>query len=248
MKLLPVRELILGVCIIVGLVACGGEVDADSSDSAEPVGILVVSIQSPLAGAVVTEGDEVFLQLEVGYEDGESVDADSVSWSLESGAWSASGNGLTATDLPIGALQLVAEAQVGRFALSDSVSLTVEAVVVPPLDLSGSLDAMVKIADNSGNDFDDDCNGPVVFVLDGADLTGSGSCSAFNETLDFIITGTVSAGQVTGEMGVSDGEENVPYTGEWDKDNQVLTGVFDETWTSSDGSLRLWGTFRATVN
>jgi hypothetical protein len=110
------------------------------------------------------------------------------------------------------------------------------------------LDATVKVADNSGNDFDDDCNGPVAFVLDGADLTGSGSCSAFNEDLDFLITGTMSQGEVTGEMGVSGGEENVPFTGQWDKSSQVLTGQFDETWTSSDGSLRLWGSFQASVD
>ena len=243
------RKVLLPVLFLSGLLGCGGETDDVSGDSAAPIGILVADIQSPLDGATVTEGDEVFLQVQVGYEDGDSVEADSVAWSVEGGSWSADGNGLSVTDLPVGALQLLAVVEVDRFVLSDTVSLTVEQKADdPPLTLSGNLDAAVKITDSNGIPYSDDCDGVVEFQLDGSELTGTGDCSAFNEDLSFLITGEVNQGQVTGEMGVSGGEENVPFTGQWDEANEVLTGQFDETWTSSDGTLRLWGTFQAVVN
>jgi hypothetical protein len=247
------RRVFLGVLGVGLLAGCGKKVDTDtgtaSEDSGEVAGILVAEIQAPLANATFEEGTEVLLQVQVSYEVGDLVEADSVEWSVEGSDWSVEGNGRTVTDLPVGTLQLVASAQVGQFLLVDEVTVTVEELVVDtPLNLLGTIDAAVEIADNSGNAFDDDCNGPISFTLHNSELTGVGSCSAFGEDLTFLITGEVTEGQVSGEMGVSGGEENVPFTGSWDESSEVLTGDFDETWTNPDGSLRLWGSFQAAVN
>jgi len=257
MKSFAAREVLLPVFFLTGLLACGGETDGVSGDSAGPIGILVVHIQSPLDGATVTQGDEVFLQLEAGYEGGETVTADSVVWSIEGGSWSAEGNGLSVTDLPVGALQLVADAEVGRFVLSDAVSLTVEEeeedpvedpVEDPPLELSGNLDSKVKVWDGEGNAFNDVCKGSIAFVLDQSDLTGGSTCSGPQGELVLVFTGTVDSGNVSGLIEVTGSERTLSFSGHWDKPNQVLNGNFDETWENSDGFLRFWGSFQATVN
>jgi hypothetical protein len=219
--------------------------DSGSGDSGGDHPYYVLEILSPADGSAFSEGDEVFLDVSLIEDGGADTTAVSITWTLNTGDWTVDGDGVNVTDLPVGVHVLTATADVGPNGLSKFVNISVEAL---PINLTGSMDGKVEVKDPDGFGADDDCDGPMAFVLDGADLSGTGGCTAFGENIDFLVTGTVTDGQVSGEMGVSGGEENVPFTGTWDASTQVLTGAFDRTWTTTDGTLRIFGTFQATAD
>jgi len=242
------RNLIQAGCALTLLLSCGGTTDGGDSgagDSGTGQQDVEFEILSPADGSSFSEGDEIFLDARLAYASGEDLN-ETLSWSLGSGEWSAEGDELIVTDVPAGVHTLTVTAEnVGPNGLSRSVNIEVVAL---PINLTGTLDGKVEVGDGGSFNFDDDCKGPMAFVLDGSELSGTGGCTAFDEAIDFLVTGTVSGGQVTGEMGVSGGEENVPFTGTWDAEAQLLTGEFDQTWTNSDGFLRIFGTFQATAD
>ena len=235
---------------LVTLAACGGVTtdNGPGSDSGESqIDPAVLSIVSPEDGSVFSEGDSVLLSAEaVGSVTGSVLEITALDWSLNAGEWGASGNEVRVTDLPSGALQLRATAEVaGR-----EVVAVADLVVEPRrLELSGTMDAEVEVYSNEWDmTFEDDCRGAMAFVLEGSNLSGTGACEAFDEPIEFLVTGTENNGQVSGEMGVSGGEENVPFEGTWDDASATLTGSFDQTWESGDGTLRMVGSFSATAD
>lgn len=236
---------------VVGIVGCGGGVqstDQVGTDSGSgPVDAAVLSVLSPADGSVLAEGEDVLLSVEaVGSVSGDILSIASVDWRLNVSEWGASGNDVSVSDLPAGNLQLIATAMVGEREVTAAVDLIVEP---RRFELSGSMDAEIEVYSSEwGMTFDDDCKGPMAFVLEGNVLSGTGACVAFDETVDFLVTGTDNNGEVTGEMGVSDGEENVPFNGTWNSDTTTLMGSFDQTWESGDGTLRLFGSFSATAD
>ncbi|MEC7241673.1 MAG: hypothetical protein VXW32_10585 [Myxococcota bacterium] len=231
------------------LVACSsGNTDSGPGDdtgasSEDPA---VLTIVSPADGAVVTEGDSVLLSAEArGSVSGDVLAMDALEWGTNVGDWMVSGNDVSVSDFPVGSLQLIATASISGREVVAAVDLVVEP---RRYDLSGRIDAAVELYSNEWNyTFEDDCNGTMVFVIEGAAVSGTGSCEAFDEPIEFLVTGTESNGQVTGEMGVSGGEENVPFTASWDSEAEVLEGAFDQTWGSDDGTLRMVGTFSAST-
>jgi len=205
-----------------------------------------LEITSPADGSVHQEGAEVFLTARAtGQETGDEYVVDEVVWTLGASSWSFTGNQSAVFDLPAGIHQLTATALVNTKSVKDVVSVEIVAL---PVELSGSVDAMVEISDGGSFTFDDECKGQMVFVVDGNALSGSGGCTAFDEQIDFLVSGTVSGSQVSGEMGVSGGEENVPFSGTWDAQTKTLNADFDQTWTNPDGYLRIWGIFQATAD
>ena len=231
------------------LVACSSGDGSDSGDNdsgwsgADPI---VLTIASPADGSVHQEGAEIFLAVQAkGQETGESYPVDEVVWTLDASAWTFTGNQSAVFDFPAGVHQLTATAMVNSRSVQDVVSIEVVAL---PVDLSGTVDAMVEISDGGSFTFDDECKGQMVFVVDGSSLSGSGGCTAFDEQIDFLVTGTVSGSQISGEMGVSGGEENVAFSGTWNSQAKTLSADFDQTWTNPDGYLRIWGSFQASAD
>ena len=222
----------------------GGPVGDTGSSEVDPA---VLSILSPTDGAVLAEGEGVLLSAEaVGSVSGDTLAMDALDWSLNVGDWQASGNDVTVSDFPAGSLQLIATASIsGR-----EVTAVADVVVEPRrYELSGTIDADVEVYSSEWDyTFEDDCKGAMAFVIEGSSVSGTGACEAFDEPIDFLVTATEAGGVVTGEMGVSGGEENVPFTGTWDSETEVLEGTFDQTWESSDGTLRMVGMFSASAN
>ena len=232
------------------LVACSSET-TDSGpvgDSGSPaVDPAVLSILSPADGAVLVQGESVLLSAEAtGTNSGDSLPIDSLEWSANVGDWQVSGNDVSVSDFPVGPLQLIATASIAGREVTAGIDLVVEP---RRYELSGSINADVEVYSSEWDyTFEDDCKGAMAFVVEGATVAGSGACEAFDEPIDFLVSGTESGGVVTGEMGVSGGEENVPFTGTWNSETEVLEGSFDQTWESGDGTLRMVGTFIATAD
>lgn len=209
-------------------------------DGGDDHGDASLTILSPTDGDVFEYGDEVTLTVEASYEDGTDATVSQVSWSA--GSWSGNGSTLTVADLPVGALTVAVEGKVDGETLSDSVGITVNAPA--PVNFAGSLDATVELPDYH---IDTDCTGSVSFQItyDGL-ISGSGSCTAFDNNVSFSIDGTDSGGAIAGNMTMSDGTTDyaTPYTGTRSESDHV-SASFDKTFSTSDGKLRLYGTFTA---
>lgn len=202
---------------------------------------LSINIISPVDGAVVTEGDVVTLQ--VGAPGG----LDGASWSIRGDAsWSAEGNPVAVSDLPVGDLVLEVEAWSGQASATASVALTVEERV--PVSYAGDLDAWAELVSPLWN-ADGPCVGPVDFVLDVDDtLAGTGGCTAdldgYEQPVDFVVAGVIEGGVVSGTMSSDLSEEAIEFSGSIGEDG-LITCEFDKTWTEGSGSLRIWGTLTA---
>lgn len=237
-------------CVAMTLMACTSEtsdtgpVEDTASPALDPA---VLSIVSPADGTVFSEGDSVTLSAEAtGSVSGDVLPIDALEWTTNVGDWMVSGNDVSVSDFPVGSLQLIATASISGREVTAAADLVVEP---RRYELSGSLDADVELYSSEWNyTFEDDCKGTMAFVIENSVVSGTGSCEAFDEPIEFLVEGTESDGVVTGEMGVSGGEENVPFTASWDSEAEVLQGSFDQTWESSDGTLRMVGTFSASAD
>ena len=237
-------------CLAMTLVACSSEntdngpLDDSGSTPDDPA---VLAIVSPADGAVLIEGDSLTLSAEAtGSVSGDVLPIDALEWSTNVGEWQVSGNDVSVSDFPAGSLQLIATASISGREVIAAADLVVEP---RRYELSGRIDAVVELYSTEWNyTFEDDCKGTMVFAVEASVVSGSGACEAFDEPIEFLVTGTESGGEVTGEMGVSGGEENVPFTASWNSETEVLEGSFDQTWESGDGTLRMVGTFSASAD
>jgi hypothetical protein len=107
--------------VLVGLlaIACG---DKGAGDSGAQV--VTLSIASPDDGAFLDEGRDVLLDVEARDQTGAEVYVTDVAWSAD-GGWSAAGDEITVSDLPVGEYALRATAVYAGEALSASIDVYV---------------------------------------------------------------------------------------------------------------------------
>ena len=239
-------------CVIGVAVACGGSDGEISTDTGgvDP-GPLVLQVLSPTAGSTVELGENVLLSASASSElSGESVALDSLEWRLNTGDWSAMGNEVTVNDFPAGVHQLIATGRRGPREATDAIDLVVEG---GSAELSGQLRVTLEVSDGQWT-VDDDCDVPVVLLMDNSSFAGTSAVCEFfeqfedyKETIEWIISGTEESGVVSGELGVADGEENIPFEGSWDPVNKVLNGSFDVGGANTDGEVRFYGSLEASA-
>lgn len=109
--------------VALGLSACNDKAD-DTAAGPDPQAS--VAITSPGDGAFVDEGDPVTLSAVAKDAGGAVITIDSATWTA--GAWTTTGNDVTVTDLPAGALDLTVEAEAAGQTLTDAIVLYVYAV------------------------------------------------------------------------------------------------------------------------
>ncbi len=240
------------VSLVVVPLACGGSDGQISTDTGgEDPGPIVLQVLSPASGSSVGLGEEVVLSAAASSEvSGETIALDSLEWRLNTGDWSATGNELKVSDFPVGSHQLIATGRRGSREATDAVDLIVEGGTH---ELSGRLRVTLEISDGQWT-FDDDCDVPVVLLMENSAFAGtSAPCEFFEqfedykETIEWIVSGTESSGVVSGELGVADGAENIPFDGTWDASTKALSGTFDVAGSNTDGEVRFYGSIEASA-
>ena len=228
--------------LALALSACG----ADDGDPANPDGPQVAAtgsleILSPSSGTVVAAGEEVHLSVSVTAANGNTISA-TTTW--EAPGWTQEGADLWVTDLPIGTYDLVASADVDGELLTESHGITVEEPP-EPIPYTGVMSMDISVYSDFG-DFDLVCaHRSLDFILDGASFSGSGICEAdFVGEVAYALDGTVSGGQVSGELSLTDTDDVLVFDGTKD-DDEVITASFDDEFANEDGSARLYGSFTA---
>ena len=213
-----VALLLLGAC-------SGGAVDE-----------ITFSITSPSDGARFVSGEAVVLSAAVTGVN--LAPGEELSWSV--GDWSASGNDVSVTDLPVGTLSLTARLPIDGIDYTDSVELVIEPPP-EPVDYEGILSLTLELESDFG-DFDFDCTHDYLgfTVQPSGSLEGEGACEAINQTYVFSITGQVDGTSVSGEMQVDSADSPMAFEGTVADDGSI-TSTFDETFANDDGSLRLVG-------
>lgn len=212
--------------LVLGACAGGGETPAE----------VALTITSPTDGSVLISGEAVTLSADITGVN--LILGEELTWSA--GEWSAAGNAIEVSDLPIGTLALTARVPVGGIDYTD----TVEIVVEPPpepVDYEGVLSLTIELQSGFGN-FDFDCTHDyLTFVVQPSGrLEGEGACEAVNQTYVFALTGEVDGTTVTGEMKVDSSDQPMAFAGTVGDDG-AITSTFDETFANDDGSLRLFG-------
>lgn len=174
-------------------------------------------------------------------------DIESATWTI--GGWTGSGATTEATGLPSGAHEVEVEVEVDGDTYRASVDITVLEPVQTLFSYAGTLEADV-IADTEFGEFDDHCSTPITFTLDGGTISGTSTCEVFADfDLDpilFSITGSARGGTVTGAlvMSVDGSDARTPFDGTGNAGGP-LSATFDSTHRSSDGSVRIVGSWSA---
>jgi hypothetical protein len=231
--------------------SCSGSGDTDK-EPAEKAGEAALAIVSPADGDTFEAGTDVALEVE-GTVDGRAVEAKQVAWTV--GDWTGTGASTSASGLPPGTYTVSVEASVDGTTLTDSVSIEVtrpegdadtDTDADADLSYAGTLEADVYI-ESDNFDIDDHCSAALAFLVDGlGGLAGSATCNVFDTDIPFTIEGRAQDGVVTGNLVMTyDGEEGrTPFTGTGDP-GTPMQATFDSTFTSSDGSLRIAGSWSA---
>lgn len=115
---MTVRQGAFVALVALASIGCG---DKDGGDSGTST--VVLSIVSPDDGAFLDEGAEVFLDVEARDESGAELPVTDVSW--EADGWSAEGDEITVSDLPVGEFELRATGVNDAKTLSASIEVYV---------------------------------------------------------------------------------------------------------------------------
>ena len=246
-------------------VGCGG--GSDDPEGGGSVDRPSASITSPSDGDTFTEGEEVELAVDASYESGDAAQIESATWTA--GSWSSQGATGFTSDLPVGELTLEVEAVVDGKTLTDAISITVvadgggeegggvegggaegggtegggEGGGGALVNFGGSMSATVTY-----ESIELDCPGSVSFSIEAGALAGTGSCTVefLDEDVYFELQGTDDRGTVSGDM-LMDADGTIyatPFEGVRTTEDHVHA-AFDATHSSSDGSIRIDGTFDA---
>ncbi len=210
-----------------GLLACGPEV--------------AVEILSPVRGPAYFAGQEVLLDALV-TADGVAV-GPTPTWRAPD--WERSANLIRVTDLPLGTYVIEVEAEWERGVGSAEVEITVEEPPPEPIVHVGTTDIQIDITSPY-------YTGTVPCAHQSLELTlhpdgtvaGEGRCDAVGERLIWF-EGAVSGAEFTGTMRLDGQEEALDFVGA--RGEGTLTASFDGTFTSGQGSMRLYGSFTATA-
>lgn len=230
------------------LLACAG---GDTDDGTGPDGRdpksaeITIAILSPAEGDEFPYGEPVPLSVEV-ERNGEATAADSVTWTV--GTWTGRGKETEATGLRAGAVAVEVEVVAGGETLTASVGIVVAEPIV--YTYSGPFQADVIAEIDGLGSFDDSCASTIRFTLDAGVVSGSGVCAVFDDfdldPITFTVEGTATGGNVRGDLVMAlDGEEaRTPFSGTGTA-GAAFTASFDTTHRSSDGSVRIVGTWTA---
>lgn len=228
------------------LVACGTEDQPQDHEKKETEPATLV-VTSPEDGATFDFGAPVPLSV-TATRGGQDVEVSRVTWTI--GTWTANGATAEARDLDAGTYTVAVQADVDGQTLTGSVGIEVLEPEVPaePVPYSGSMQAQVLVHTADYGDFEDQCNGPVSFVVrpDGT-VAGQGNCTAFDQDFVFAMEGQVANGVTQGQLILSyDGQD---YGTPWDGTGDVggpLAADFDKTHSSGRDSIRIYGNWSAT--
>lgn len=243
MKLGTWTFLVLGGAL--GLAACGGD-SKDTGDGEEQVRV-VFAIVSPEEGFTADAGASVLLEVRATEEGTQNeVALSDIAWSAPEWAGS-TGNGTTVTDLPVGTYELTATATVDGRELSDAVGITINAL---PVDYRGMLNASVDVIEPW--EFTLSCPGNLTFTVegDGTFSNGQGGCTIEDYpdySFTFVVEGSVTGAVVDGALVMDDGNggrEETPFHGS-KADDGAITATFDKEFSNDDGTMRLYGDWRA---
>lgn len=226
--------------------ACSGSSDDGSGGGGGGNGVAELTIASPTAGSEWELGEAVPLEV-TATKAGRDVPAQGVQWTI--GDWAGQGASTEATGLLPGEHTVTATATVDGEEVTASVDITVTGPA--SVDYEGRVTAEYTL--DADFEVSDACNGPITFtVMASGAVSGSGTTRCVSDwvddfNLDFTVEGTLSAGTLSGNFVFSsDGqEERVPFTGSGRYNDGDLTGSFDNTFSSADGSLRFNGSFTA---
>jgi hypothetical protein len=227
--------------------ACSGSSSDDEGGGGGGGGTAELVIASPTDGSEWDLGVAVPLEVSA-TKAGRDVPLQGVTWTI--GDWTGQGASTEASGLLPGEHTVTATATVDGAEVSASVGITVTGP--PEVDYEGRLNADYTISAD-GFELSDTCQGPVTFtVVAAGTLTGSGSarCQSDWEDFDlaFTMEGTLVGGTLSGDLvfAMDDGSiERTPFTGTGRYNDGALSASFDNTFTSSDGSLRFSGSFSA---
>jgi hypothetical protein len=228
------------------LLACSGSSDGgDTDDTNDPEAKAVtLTMVSPEDGKEYPYEDALPLHVEAKRE-GKAVAIESATWTI--GAWTGEGKETEASGLDPGAYTVSVDAVVGGETYTASVDITIAEPVQTLFAYSGTFDADVVVTSEFG-DFEDHCSTPISFTVDTGVISGSGTCSVFDEygfdPLSFTMEGTVRGGNIAGDLVMAvDGEEaRTPFSGTG-RAGEALSASFDTTHRSADGSVRIVGTW-----
>ncbi|MES2639822.1 MAG: hypothetical protein V4850_10075 [Myxococcota bacterium] len=245
------RSSVLFVSLL-ALAACTGGSD-DTGDKDRPgketeEKEVTLTIAAPADGREFDADEAVPLQV-TAKRGSRATDITSASWTI--GGWTGQGVSTEATGLPSGAHTVSVDAVVGGETYTATVDITVLEPAITFWTYSGVLEADVTLESDFG-DFDDHCTAPITFTIDQGTVSGGGQCMVFSDFVDdplvFTMEGTVRGGTISGALVISsdDGDARTPFEGTGTAGNP-LTASFDETHRSSDGSLRIAGSWTATA-
>lgn len=245
MRVMSVLSLLLVACTGPGTDDSGRpKKDGNDGETAE----VTLTLVAPEAGQTYAAEDPLALHVEA-KKNGNPVAIESATWTI--GGWTGSGKETEASGLPSGPLTVNVEAVVGGEPYTASVDVVIAEPVQTTFNYGGTLEADVVLESDFG-DFDDHCSAPITFTVDAGTITGGGQCMVFSDFVDdplvFTMEGTVRGGTIQGNLVMSgDGEEaRTPFTGTG-RPGEPLTASFDSTHRSSDGSLRIVGSWSGTV-
>jgi hypothetical protein len=245
------------------LAACGGSSGEEKEEEKKMP--LTVTIVSPDDGGSYPRNEPLALEVKA-LRGGHEVDVTRASWTI--GDWSAVGSPIEASNLSEGEQTVTVEVLADGDSVTASVTVTVtgregdtdtdtdadtDTDTSADYHYAGTLEAEVVLSTNDYGDFDDHCSAPITAALTGATLTGGGQCTIFEDfdvdPMIFTLDGTVHNGNNNGDLVMTDtdgAEQRTPYTGTGDP-GTPLQATFDNTFRSTDGSLRIYGSWTATV-
>ncbi len=219
--------------------------DTDDDDRPE----VTLTLVSPREDAEYATGDTVTLEV-TAKRGSRDQDIESATWTI--GDWTGEGASTEATGLPAGEHEVEVEVEVDGDTFRESVDITVLAPAQTVFTYAGTLDADVMADIDGLGDFEDHCSSPITFTLDAGTISGSGTCAVFDEydfdPMPFTMTGSVRGGAISGAliMNFDGSEARTPYEGPGTA-GDPLTASFDTTHRSSDGSVRIVGSWSATA-